>query len=709
MLTLPSALSNGKDAKDVKPVVLIDFDSLLYVSSKSISITSFSYQSLLNQGNSVSSGFKIPELINGFSSISFPSIKLTSWRATLRANLVGTTPDLTGMTVSVYEMLDAGGTQSKGDAVLIFSGKVSTWGVQGDIMTVKVKDVFNFSTIPLHTLKYYNINTLASDRVCRPIQVGDFNWTFDPRYYSQCPNSYAIAPLDSAPDNGQWTWFLCSHTMNAIPTAANLEDDIGNAYAFVVRDKRFVHVTFDTGAVIVSEFPAFTRIRATVPNHQCSVFGELTAEGSTNNMGTWANAIDGNSGTTVQLTNVGDILNVTGANFANLSENIPQNDGTPPAVELNPIIHVRYGSIVGIGAGFPAVISWRQNSGSSWSSGVPIPASDPPGNSWVTYQTDLALESWDDFAACEFKIEFVDAAHTLVTVVQMIVEMPVQDLSSGDRFLYIRCKGAEYSGTWGGRKTAGNLVDNLADVVEMILRDVEMGGYSITNIDTASFDRVNAALSGVEVCGSIYLQQEGDSALDDICHACGFSLIKSPTGRWRLVMPNPTNNIFASSGTGTPGSQDIFTDSPALSAGGDYSNHPIDKSSFELSRSSEGDVYGIVELNYRVTHQGAVKNTSVGSSGIIKTIENPLIADDTSAAAFLAVVDSWFQNQKMIAHFETYLNAIAHEVGDVINIRHDDLNDDILNATVNTQKFMIIQIGHQWRPNKIQITAIELL
>jgi hypothetical protein len=703
MLTLPSDFSTNKDNVSVGTILLIDFTGKsYYIASRTYTASGQAYNSLLKKNSSLGIGVSLPQLLNDLSSISAPTLYLLDWQGTLRGNMVGTTPDLTNSAVDIYVKLDTAST-NKADAVKVFSGVVAEWEVSRDVMMIKLKNLFIYQNIPPNTLKIFNVNTIASDNICRPIQIGDFNWTYDPRYYKYITNAYATCPLETASDNGTFIWFASDHIMNEIPTDDNLEDNIGDAYAFVVRDKKYINVKFDSNTVTVDSARSYVFITTLPGDHLCSLFGKLTSAGSTNNMDDWANAVNGDSASSVNLSSVGDILNVSGADYINLTENIPQNDGTDSDPEYNPIIHVKYGDVSGIAAGFPATISWRKDSNNSWSNGIPIPASTPPANSWQTYQTDLALDSWDDFPSVEIKIEYIDDAHELVEVQQIIIEMPVQTLSSSDKYLYLRCKGIEYSGTWEGRKTSGNLITNLADTIEMFLRDYQ----GITDIDTDSFDKINTAFTDIEANGSFYIQRSGDRFLKNLCSACNVSLILSSIKKWRLVMAYPGANKFSSSGTDTPGNEDIFTDTVILSSGA-YDKHPIQEKSFRLQRTSSKDIYEILQVDYHRTHQGYIKSFSESSSGKTKIIENFLISSQVSATIFRDIWDSWYLNQKMIARFSTFLNAMAHEAGDIINIRHSDLNDDILNETETTQKWMISEIGQGWRPNVIEIEAIEL-
>ena len=95
-------------------------------------------------------------------------------------------------------------------------------------------------------------------------------------------------------------------------------------------------------------------------------------------------------------------------------------------------------------------------------------------------------------------------------------------------------------------------------------------------------------------------------------------------------------------------------------------------------------------------------------SGKEKVLNNRFIKGDNHAVFVRNILDDWILVQKYIAIFQTSFSAISHEIGDVINIRHDDLNDNMLDATVNTQKWIIIDHKFIWKPFGIAIIAIEL-
>jgi hypothetical protein len=186
------------------------------------------------------------------------------------------------------------------------------------------------------------------------------------------------------------------------------------------------------------------------------------------------------------------------------------------------------------------------------------------------------------------------------------------------------------------------------------------------------------------------------------------ALIYSGHKKWRIVTPFAQLNKFANSGTDTPNDDDIFTDVDIITSG-KFVRHPIKKGSFQIQRTQSNTYGDKLTINYIDTHQGFLRSQSTGSgNGKEITLDNWMIRADSDVSTLAGVLDDWLLNQHFIVEFETFYNAIGYEIGDVINIRHADLNDDMLSATVNTQKWMIYEINKNWRPNTIKIKAVEL-
>jgi hypothetical protein len=74
--------------------------------------------------------------------------------------------------------------------------------------------------------------------------------------------------------------------------------------------------------------------------------------------------------------------------------------------------------------------------------------------------------------------------------------------------------GRSFQDTWGGRKTATNLVESPAEVIESILR-LELGVVA-AGIDTTAFDAVDTARSGYKVAGQLHEFKDSIEVIDEI-------------------------------------------------------------------------------------------------------------------------------------------------------------------------------------------------
>lgn len=709
MLTLPSDITNNKNKILLKPVILVDFtDKSFYVATKSYTASGQAYLSLLQKNLSLNMRISLPQMVNEISSLSSPTLKLTTWRSNLRGDLVGSTPNLTDGSVDIYLKLDTAST-NKADAVKMFSGVISSWAVDRDIMSIRLNNYFAFpQKIPQGLISDVNVNSISA-KYAKPVQIGNFGWDthplleYDRGIYAKCLLESFDEELNRA------YWYIAKHEMNALPTDTQLEGtaNIHDCYAFVLRDNTFTHVVFDSGAVgTITNTSTEAKIDASLTNSICHLVRRMTTAGPDNSVVDTANAYDGKNSTYALVEyGVHDTLDVKFPNFIGLTQNKPHINATYGTMDI--WFGIRFGSVEGAGTIYVYCNSalaatsraFDSADGDSW---VIIYVNANNGNNNITnFQ-----EFYTNYGA-RVKIELTSGASTFAQVKEVVVQTWVSDLEKSDLSnFYLRCKGREYTDTWNSRKTVGNLMENPADVIEMILRD-ELNVIT-ADIDTASFDVVNSILSSVKARGTIWTQVSGENILNDICQMFNVSLIYLLTQKWRLVVPIPTGNNFSSSGTGTPGNEDIFTDAPVISSGA-YDKHPILRDEFQLLRSSIKDVWSKVKIEFGYTENGYLFSEETGSGDNIKIIGNWLLGDPTSVITFLSLFSDWYLKQKMIVNFATGYNAIAHEPGDIINVRHSDLNDDIIDATVNTQKWMILEKAQSWRPNEIEIEAIELV
>ena len=92
--------------------------------------------------------------------------------------------------------------------------------------------------------------------------------------------------------------------------------------------------------------------------------------------------------------------------------------------------------------------------------------------------------------------------------IDFTVDMQGQDF-------YADIEGSEFGGTWDSRKTATNLIEHPADVIEGLYRH-ELG-LADADIDTTNFDAVSTGLSSWEFAAQILAEQNSREIIDTIC------------------------------------------------------------------------------------------------------------------------------------------------------------------------------------------------
>jgi len=771
MITLPAAISNNKDKISKKPVILIEFEDLDYhVASKELDLQIFSdpmtgggsgttftaanatfetwntkagdkiyfddssetieiasvtnettvvldstpsgskgdwtyyqvYYDLLKKDGNVKTSTSISQLVRGIGAVGNFTVTLVDWEGTCRADIVGTSPDLTDSGVNVFFMFNTDDTYDVDDRVQIAKGKISTYKVVNDTMVINIKAVLPaLSKIPASLFiegvvadVEVSDTYFSSDSI--PIHFGNFHEGVNHRAWAQTGgNRFAICPLlrwDTDTDIA--TYKVADHEMHTMPGTGDM-DDPDDAHGFVVRDNKYVALDCDSSGVTVRNTASGAEIDLSVgTNKEAYLYLPARSEGAANLVTDWEDCIDGSNVTYCTVDNSETILEVDDFGFDELVDNQLEAAGT------SIYCYVYFGSIIGTGNALQLEVTDGVNTASTYRNAT-------NANSWAILAFPSAcsdITKIDDYSVKVTQLIAGSAAN----VHTVLIRIQTQDLSDADKYLYIECRGRKYGGTWNSRKTAANLITYAPEIIESLLRD--QWSFGDSDIDMDAFDNVNdyhKLTAFVLAAGSFYLQKDGYKQLKAITEQFNICLFYSlPNNKWRLVTPLAAANDFSSSGTGTPGNEDIFTDDLTRS-GDEYTQHPIIKDTFKLSRSSENERFGKFVVNYVRTHMGYIRSVETGSGKEI-VLNNDFVQGIDSAENLRDVLDDWLLQQKWICTFRTSYNAIAHEIGDVINIRHSRLNNDMLDATVNTQKWMIIKHSLSWHPGQIEITAIEM-
>ena len=659
------------------------------------------WEDLILGDSKVSYDTTIPEMINSLGSIGSITLTIVDWRATLRAAIVGSSPNLTDSEVHIYVKFGSTGawlTDLLSNAVKIFSGTVSTYNIHKDKITLSL--VTDLPAMP----KLPQVVLAQKERIGRPIQYGDFNWAIDPRWWGTGANYYAMCRLVSWDDDTFIArYYIAGHEMNQVPAA--IHSDYRNAYAFVVRDGHYLHVqapsaaTFTNGASAAYVDVAFS---AGVPLSGIAAYLFLapTALEASNTASNGGRAIDGLQTTFAYIDAVNPKLSVETFGFDQLLD--CELYSTAPVSSLG--LHVYFGGVeadtdeirVRITDGTYTADTLIETAYSDAWHLFPFPTSPP------TAVTLADLEG--------YRIEIEVLADGNAEIYNVLVRARMQDVTQEDEYLYLRCMGREFSGTWNSRKTSGNPIFFPTDVIESLLRDE--GSFADANIDMTSFDLVttyfNSTLS-VQAAGSMYDIKNASTWLEEIARIWNVCLFYNVSdNKWKIKYPRAAANVFSTSGTDTPAALDIFTDTDVITSGV-YTSHPIKRGTFKTLRTDIAQYHEIFTMYYKLNHGGYLGEKKSGTTGREYSSEHFMLGYVTDVNTFFGNIDDWILRQKWIVTFDTFYNAVDHEIGDIINIRHNDLNNDMLESTVNEQKWMIIAVKLNWRPNTINIKAIELV
>jgi hypothetical protein len=690
----------------------------------------------LSKGVTLNVSVKIPELINGFSSIGSCGFRLTPFRAEIRGEILAS-PEIIGTEVIIWFKFDAGATPDIDNSVKIFRGTIYDWDENRDVMNIKIKNKEeNLLSIPNTSLKEsYPYYIGGNNGWARPIQFGDFNWNNDLQYWAEWKESaLAIVPwLGYDGDQEHNIFFIADHVMENVPTATDFEETsvmttsdkiytpgymfgrIGNYWAslgwpgaaptaVVTNSSGCSYITISgKGDAGVNTMDSFVMLGS--PGAEYATGTTATYE---NDIVAWAKCVDGDSTTSTDVPFT-QYLSVHDLDLTNLG-------GLRRIATHTIYVAFSIGSVT-ITGGNPRLEVYDKSSESLQDSRS-VGSGDADETHWLSF-TVTNTEDINDYFFTVYGGAGTPATIEIKNItIWMTTSTDFEWNWTIDPYMYIRAQGREFSSAWigltGSRRTSGALIENPADVIESILWD-DQGyiGQTSSNdgkIETQSFDDVRDIFNtaGVDACGTILTQSSGEEVLKSICRMFNMSLSFTQFRRWRLHFPQAAGYNFTNSGSGTPDDQDIFTDVDIVT-NQEYTRHPIVKKSLVVRRSKSQEKYGTVVIRYGRLGDGSYFGTVSVGSGKSITLSNFLLNDSVNAAAFRDLVDGWLQNSKTTAIFNTWHNAVTHEIGDIINIRHGDINDAMLNATEVTQKWMIIDNTFKWRPPYIQIKAIELI
>lgn len=197
--------------------------------------------------------------------------------------------------------------------------------------------------------------------------------------------------------------------------------------------------------------------------------------------------------------------------------------------------------------------------------------------------------------------------------------------------IYAGVKGREYSGTWNGRKTSGNLIETAADVIESIARDDL--GLDDDSIDMDSFDAVNTELGATFVfSGAITERENSKVILEDLARQCKSFVFWGADDKVKMDTFFAANTTIRKLGSNEIDGLPIITQSKLSDIVNDltltYKKEPIQKS--------------LIKTLSRVDDRTAAAGSQTRYNAVMtKDLEADFIRDDTAAGLF---VDHWCKN-----------------------------------------------------------------
>lgn len=668
------------------------------------------YRDILKKDSENSTKDSIPEMINGMNSYGSGKISLVNFRNEIRAELLGSDPDLTDVEILCFIKYNTD-SRLHSSALNFFSAKISDWDENGDVFEINIRIDNEIYTKQLMSVKLTNSPYKSNREYYTPKQYGDFGGDLtDIQYWDEWPNkNFAFCPIrSSAIVDGkiQFRFEVSSHQMSEMPSYSEIDYDRHQARKFQFYDGMF-HIPTSTrfnaesGYVVNGSSGAYflldydhsdeDKLNHTMLHPTEEWVGIFYANTVTN----FANAIDGKSTTSVVISGT-EFLSVK--NFKTDSISSGHNYDKAGLSKLE--VYVQIGASLNLGSGSAVIRIVDISDGYTTVASYTVTAGDADRSVSVTKSGLNSTYDCDNYGIV------IDCYNvTSITIKNIIIFTYTKGMNNESHpYMFLRCKGKMYSTTWNGRKTVGTLIENPSDFIESILRDY----LGQLNIDTARFDEIHNQFSSIKICKSLYKGTSAENLFSEFAKAF-YIAIFSTAQNWRLASPLLNKQNYPISGTTTPANLDIITDADSFS-GNSFSKHPISKGSFALSRSGSDDVVTKLTMNFQEILDETWSSDFIGSGNVELIIENSFISDPTSADTLLTLISPWHFKQKMMASFSSFYSLIGYEIGDLINIQHDDLSASLVTAsTLSQQQWLVMNVVKNYHPAKIRMKAIELV
>jgi len=708
-LTLTTELSTEKDKQGHKPILLINFtDLVIRVGSRDYTLGANAYLDFIRFGSIGSISQSIPQLLNRISSVSTIVFSQPDYRGNLRNAYLGAGTDLTESAVEVGLKFDTA-LNNEADNLILFDGFVGSYNESQDLLKMNLETRHYKNLPPLPQTLIIDAQPgadLNNKNIGIPLQYGNFSSAIDFTFFGDfntLGNGLGIVPYNRSDpstspglDGDKLFFSISDHLMNQVPADNFGVSNIPHAFYFFRRKGRWIHLNADntttTNTSGGSEF-AINRLNGdTVQDNSATLIlwgGAGYSSGVDALTGNIDFALDGLSATSAFADSAfGTAVNVHNFNITGFtnSDQVGQIDGyfymTARTADGTASIRKKSDNSV---HGTQVVI----NAGTALNTWVKIPVTAPGG---------IFLEDLNDFY---LSIQTTNTGRIEIAGLIFAVDLQPYDPGSDEQALYCQCIGREFESTFDGRYTLGNAITTPSTFIESLFRDK----FGFTAINTDSFDRFETTSKLEIIATSIFRQQSGENILRDISQAFNIGITITPNGEALVVNSDPAQ-VFSDSGTDTPGNQDIFTDSASITSNS-FDEHPIMRGTFQKSRSDPRGIVKRRSMNYGRLFTSDYLFTQFDGTGDVVSSQNNYISNAVAAGLTNSRIVAWLNNQKWILTFLTYYNGISLQLGDVKNVQHLDLADIILDNTVNTQKWILINYDFAWA-GRMKFSFIEL-
>ncbi|MDD5353032.1 MAG: hypothetical protein PHS93_07735 [Candidatus Omnitrophica bacterium] len=379
---------------------------------------------------------------------------------------------------------------------------------------------------------------------------------------------------------------------------------------------------------------------------------------------------------------------------------------------------------------------YTYNTDATWDKGITI-------NSDGWHYIDL-YGYIDNRNALAYSIDFSNITGTKITRISNIC-LCAGYQKSIETEIYVSVQGRPDDGSGTITGVASQLLEIPSHVIESVARD-EMS-LATANINTTSFDTSAISLASWLYAFQWLNRKNVQDYLHDLGRQCKSRVFWDSDDKLKIVTFS-SSTAFPVSGTNIPSGLDIF-DTTGNPTSGSFTTNPILPDSLSIDRTSMDQVYNDFALKYKQNYatgeyEGvlymtngagtvgscttnmteaylessqtltalktlcAASYTKYGSTTRTLEFEASCIRTEATANKLLQYLIERTTDRHYTVTLTTNFTAIAHELGDFINVQDPRLNDLFGTATAERKKWEIIKIEQNLDECTISITAIEV-